>query len=73
MEEKLHHYLSECGNKYAGHHMRFEVLMAMNTKIKVIWDTIHVNREMGTRSSKEHAASTFKTGQGKMLLQNVGT
>jgi hypothetical protein len=40
MEEKLHHYLSECGNKPADHRMRFEVLMAMNTEIKIIWDMI---------------------------------
>lgn len=40
MEEKLHHHLSECGNESAGHHMRFEVLMAMNTEIKIIWDMI---------------------------------
>jgi len=41
-EEKLHHHLSECGNGTAGHHMRFEVLIAMNTEIEIIWDTIHV-------------------------------
>jgi hypothetical protein len=38
MEEKLHHHLSEYRNEPAGHHMRFEVFMAMNTEIKIIWD-----------------------------------
>jgi hypothetical protein len=39
-EGKIAYHLSECGNEPAGHHMRFEVLMAMNTEIKINWDMI---------------------------------
>lgn len=76
MEEKLHHHLSECGNESAGHHMRFEVLMAMNNEIKIIRDTIPCGLVYRYQNFKGTCCLHFQDGWrqkccSKMLVPNV--